>query len=133
MCLTPLNYRVAEYFLFSRSLSRKLLRRVRNTVGATLINTDTRKSSQPGRRCCGSGSRSEGSVCFWASQIPMYGYGSRSFHHQAKIVRKTLISTVFSLLYDFIPVFQIRIRMFLGLPDPYQNCHESTTLLAAKE
>ncbi len=40
--------------------------------------------------------------------------GSESFHHQAKNGRKTVLW----LLYDFLPVFQIRIRMFLGLPDP---------------
>ncbi len=59
------------------------------------------------------------------------GSGSRSFH-QTKIVRKTLISTVLWLLYDFlslkndvnIPVFRIRIRIqirkvriLLDLPD----------------
>jgi hypothetical protein len=33
-----------------------------------------------------------------------YGSGSGSFHHQAKIVRKTLISTVLSLFYDFLSV-----------------------------
>jgi hypothetical protein len=31
-----------------------------------------------------------------------YGYGSGSFYHQAKIVRKTLIPTVLRLLYDFL-------------------------------
>jgi hypothetical protein len=35
-----------------------------------------------------------------------YGYstesGSGSFHHQAKIIRKTLIPTVMLLLYDFL-------------------------------
>ncbi len=52
---------------------------------------------------------------------------SGSFHHQKKIVRKTLISTVFWLLWDFLPVFQISIRtriwicMFLGLPDPHPD------------
>ncbi len=48
-----------------------------------------------------------------------YGSGSRSFHHQAKIVRKTLMSTFLWLLYDFlslkndgnVPVFRIRIRI----------------------
>jgi hypothetical protein len=30
----------------------------------------------------------------------LLGFGSGSFHHQAKIVRKTLISTVLRLLYD---------------------------------
>jgi hypothetical protein len=45
-----------------------------------------------------------------------------------KIVRKTLISTVLRLLYDFLPVFPIRIRirscrirMFLGLLDPHPD------------
>jgi hypothetical protein len=41
-----------------------------------------------------------------------------------KIVRKTLISTGLGHLYDFFPVFRIRIikiRMFLGLPDPYPD------------
>jgi hypothetical protein len=33
-----------------------------------------------------------------------YGSGSGSFHHQAKIVRKTLISNVLRLLYDFLPL-----------------------------
>jgi hypothetical protein len=31
-----------------------------------------------------------------------YGSGSGSFYHQAKIVRKTLIPTVFWLLFDFL-------------------------------
>ncbi len=31
-----------------------------------------------------------------------YGSGSGSFHHQTKIVRKTLISTVWWLFYDFL-------------------------------
>ncbi len=54
-----------------------------------------------------------------------YGSGSGSYHHQAKIVRKTLISTVLWLLYDFlslkndvnVPVFRIRrirTRLFLA-------------------
>jgi hypothetical protein len=48
-------------------------------------------------QCCGS--RSVGSVRFWASWIRIYwseygsGSGSGSFYHQAKIVRKTLIPT----------------------------------------
>ncbi len=29
-------------------------------------------------------------------------YGSRSFYHQVKILRKTLIPTVLRLLYDFL-------------------------------
>ncbi len=53
------------------------------------------------RQCCGS----VGSVCFWASRIRirhyLYGSGSRSFHQQAKKVRKTLIP-VFLLLFDFL-------------------------------
>jgi hypothetical protein len=59
-------------------------------------------------------------------------YGSGSFYHQAKIVRKTLISTFLLLLYDFlslkkdvnVSVFWIRIRrilMFLGLPDQHPD------------
>jgi hypothetical protein len=31
-----------------------------------------------------------------------YGSGFRSFYHQAKIVKKTLIPTVLRLLYDFL-------------------------------
>jgi hypothetical protein len=31
-----------------------------------------------------------------------YGYGSGSFYHQTKIVRKPLLPTVLSLLYDFL-------------------------------
>ncbi len=54
------------------------------------------------------------------------GSGSGSCHHQAKIVRKTLISTVLWLFYYLlsmkndlkVSVFRIWIRMFLGLPDP---------------
>ncbi len=56
------------------------------------------------------------------------GSGSVSFHHQAKIVRKTLIYTVSWLLYEFIPVFRIlRIRMFLGLLDPHPDPLETGT------
>jgi hypothetical protein len=40
-----------------------------------------------------------------------YGSGSESFDHKAKIVRKTLISTVWWLLYEFLPGFRIRIPM----------------------
>jgi hypothetical protein len=40
----------------------------------------------PHNQCCGSGSQS----------------GSRSFYHQAKIVRKTLIPTVLWLFFDFL-------------------------------
>ncbi len=50
-------------------------------------------------QCCGS-------RCFRASRIrsisTRYGYGSGSFYHQAKIVRKTLIPTVLLLFYDFL-------------------------------
>jgi hypothetical protein len=51
------------------------------------------------KQCCGSGSTV--SACFWASWIQIrihserYGFGSGYFYHYAKIVRKTLISTVF--------------------------------------
>ncbi len=46
-----------------------------------------------------------------------YGSSSGSFHHQAKIIRKTWTSW---LLFDFLTVFHIRIRIrrFLGLPYP---------------
>jgi hypothetical protein len=58
-------------------------------------------------QCCGSGS-SVGSECFWTSRIWSViildgsgsGFGSRSFHHTAKRVIKTLISTVLWLLND---------------------------------
>jgi hypothetical protein len=61
--------------------------------------------------------------------VTKYRSGSGSFHHQAKILRKTLISTVFLPLCDFlslkndvnVPVFRIRIRIFLGLPDPHPD------------
>ncbi len=53
-----------------------------------------------------------------------YGSGSGSFHHQAKIVRKTLISTVLWLLYDVLPMFCI--RMFFGLPDPHLDQDRGT-------
>ncbi len=43
-------------------------------------------------QCCGSGSVSQ----------QRYGSRSGSFYHQAKIVRKILIFTVLSLLYDFL-------------------------------
>jgi hypothetical protein len=63
------------------------------------------------------------------------GSGSGSFHHQAKIVRKTLVSTVLWLLYDFYhAVFRIRIlirirriRMFLDLPDPHPETLDKGT------
>ncbi len=47
-------------------------------------------------QCCGSGST--GSSCFWASWIRIHYsevYGSGSFYHHAKLVRKTLIPTIF--------------------------------------
>jgi hypothetical protein len=59
-------------------------------------------------QCCGSGSES-GSTCFWASWFRIqsisqrYGFGScsGSFYHNLNVVRKTLISTVFLILFDF--------------------------------
>ncbi len=42
-----------------------------------------------------------GSVCFWAFWIRIYLYGSVCFYQHAKIWRKTVISTVLWLLYDF--------------------------------
>ncbi len=47
------------------------------------------------KQCCGSGSESVGSVWFGPP-------GSGSFHHQANIVRKTLIPTVLWPLFDFL-------------------------------
>ncbi len=44
---------------------------------------------------------------FWASQVRIrqrYGYGSGSSHHQAKIVRKLLISSIFWFLCEFLSV-----------------------------
>ncbi len=52
-------------------------------------------------QCCGSGS-----VCLWAFQIRLSDVRIWSFSHQAKIVRKTLIPTVFWLLYDFLSLKQ---------------------------
>jgi len=42
-------------------------------------------------------------VYFWVSRIRhyFYGFGSGSFHQQAKKVRKTLISTIFLVLFNF--------------------------------
>jgi hypothetical protein len=54
-------------------------------------------------QCCGFGS-----TCFgppgsgYGSISQRYGSGSRSFYHEAKIVRKTLVSTVLLLLFDFL-------------------------------
>ncbi len=71
------------------------------------------------QQCCGSGSVLFGSP--------------GSFYHQTKIIRKTLISTILWLFYDFLslkndvnaPVFrsliQIRIHMFLVLLDPHSD------------
>jgi hypothetical protein len=64
------------------------------------------KVLQPGRgffeyfrQCSGSGSN--GSTCFGPPGSICQRYGSGSFYHQAKIVRKTLIPTVLHLLLDF--------------------------------
>jgi hypothetical protein len=57
--------------------------------------------------CTCSCSQCSGSVSFWASRIWIRYSEVRiqirfgAFHHQAKIVRKTLISTLLGLLYDF--------------------------------
>ncbi len=70
------------------------------------------------RHCWGSGSGSVWSGPPGSAFGPFshkYGSGCGSFHHQAKTVRKTLISSVLQLLYDFLSVFRIwvrRIRMF---------------------
>jgi len=84
------------------------------------------------QQCYGSGSGSIGSVCFGhpgsasGSVSHKYGsgsgFGSGSFHHQAKIVRITLISSVMWLLCDFLPVIRIyRLRMFSGIPDTHPD------------
>jgi hypothetical protein len=71
------------------------------------------------------------------------GSGSGSFHHQAKIVRKTLISSVLRNLYAFLPLFRIRIRIHRMVPyvlrhpgsascsgsQKVPKCHGSPTLL----
>jgi hypothetical protein len=54
------------------------------------------------------------------------GSSSRSFHHQAKIVRKILISSVLSLLCEFLPVLRIRGSGSTSGSGP--KCHGSPTL-----
>ncbi len=72
------------------------------------------------KQCCRSGSVS-GSVSH------KHGSWSGSFHHQAKRVRKTLISTFFWLLCLFIFEEWCKCTcsgyrwMFLGLPDPHPD------------
>ncbi len=49
-----------------------------------------------------------------------YGSGSGSYYHLAKIVRKTLISTVLQLLYDFLSwKTNVNVPVILN-PDPDQ-------------
>ncbi len=48
-----------------------------------------------------------------------YGYGSGSFHPQAKIEKKTFFSMFCDL--TFLPMLRIRIRLFLGHPDPHPD------------
>ncbi len=85
------------------------LANLRRILGDALLNNFQVKKRRravrnkicpPARQCCGSGSvfgpGGSGSV----SQ--MYGSGSGSFYHHAKIVRKTLIPTVMLLLFDFL-------------------------------
>ncbi len=106
------------------------------------------------KQCCGfasrSGSASVGFICFWASRIRIR-IRSGPFHHQAKKVRKTLISTVL-WLYDFeewckcpsVPVCfgASRIRIWIHLSEvPVRirgsrsasgfvpKCHRSATVL----
>jgi hypothetical protein len=68
----------------------------------------------PSMHCCGSG-------------YIIQRYGSGSFYHQAKIVRKTLIPTVLCLLYNFLSLkndvnvlSKSNKQKNLDL-DPYQN------------
>ncbi len=78
-------------------------------------------------QCCGSGSESVGSVCFWLpgsgsgsiSQRYGPGSGSGSLYHQAKIVKKTLIPTALWLLFDFLSLKN-------DDPDPLVRRHGST-------
>ncbi len=59
---------------------------------------------------------------YWTSPIWIwiyhYLYGSGSFHYQTKIIRKTLISTVLWLLYDFL---SLKNRVNVPLKG---HCHE---------
>jgi hypothetical protein len=59
------------------------------------------------KQCCRSGAGSAGSLCFftWIRNQIHFTQVARSesgFFHQAKIVRKTLIPTVFWLILDFL-------------------------------
>ncbi len=75
-------------------------------VGKTTIRNNEIRNNAPvpfhetgcGEQCCGSGSES-GSTCFWASWIRI-----RILLSLRKIARKTLISTVLSLLFDYLPL-----------------------------
>ncbi len=77
-------------------------------------------------QCCGSesGSGSTGSTCFWVSRIRIHifcqkygsgsGFGSGSFYHHAKTVRKTFIHTILCLFWTCQ-------RHGSADPDPHQN------------
>ncbi len=66
------------------------------------------KPSHRYQQCCGSGTDPQDPYVFGSpgsrsiSQEIPYGSGSGSFYYEAKIVRKTLISTVLWLLYYFL-------------------------------
>ncbi len=76
-------------------------------------------------QCCGSGS--VGSICFWASwiRILLSESGSRSFFHQAKIVRKTLVFTVLWILFDF-----LSLKNDVNVPSKSNNNYIISFLLA---
>jgi hypothetical protein len=65
---------------------------VKYPVGSRLTN---KYRSQPFKKCCGFGSGSAGSVCFWASRIRIHPSSSKKS-------KKNLVSTVLWLLYDFL-------------------------------
>ncbi len=63
--------------------------------------------------------------CLVSSSLILSGSGC--FHHQAKIVRKTFIHTVFWFLYEFPNLSQVRIHGSGSISVP--KCHGSATLI----
>ncbi len=72
--------------------------------GPALPGGGTRLQDRPENEIISSSVADPDPYIFWASRIRIHStrYGSGSFHHQAKIVRKTLIPSVLGLLYNFI-------------------------------
>ncbi len=69
-----------------------------------LFKADTAIKRDPYDQCFGSGS-----VSFWSPRPgSSQKYGSGSFHHQAKIVRKYLNSNVVWLLYNFLSFLSLK-------------------------